>query len=403
MMLSRLISVCLVVGACGIIHTGCSGGSSGGGGGAVPPSSSGRTETEMLDVRTGASASSATNSQMPAVTFFGADNHQYTLTIDTTPSGEPITLVVGRINSSGATQIITNEQTTTPDTRVFAPAFTGEGLYIVSATTVSGQPVEFSTVTCLASNQNANTTSFTVVLHFAGDAFTSVNRQQLLGEIVNAANSRLSSTGVQINLAASGERGVDTATVQGLNSSLVNGGGNTFLNSASLDAQTSAWTTALGIPASDPTFGNSLDVVICEIDTGSPGNTAIDPALRASIFTGNGPGHGIVIGFADSGGNSRSTSALGYILAHEAMHALGLLHTTDANLSFDASPDTPHAEASAYDTNGNGVFESTEASSSHPDFNNLLYPYADTFSPPSTTVSPHQAAIMRSYLAVQEH
>ncbi|MGE0706688.1 MAG: hypothetical protein AB7N76_05250 [Planctomycetota bacterium] len=358
----------------------------------------------MLDVTTGQSAPSSTAAQMPGRTFFGVGNRNYTLTLDTNPTGQSIKLAVARINASGGTQVISTEDLTTPVTRVYNPAVTGEGLYIVVAFSTSGALIEFSKVSVLASAQLPNT-SFSVVLHLAGDFFTALTTaeaQQLTTNLLTSANARLGQAGIQVNVGASSFRRLTTNSIKAQDSSLVTVGGNTYLDGTNTDSQTRRW-GALGIPASDATFGKALDVFLVEADQGIPGYTAVDTAIRGTIFTGAGSAHCVVVAYADRVGGARTTSELGYIIAHEISHALGLAHTTDPSLAFDPIPDTPHGVKSDYDTNSNGVFGSEEASPAHPDYSNLLYPYVGSGGTTPGLLTAHQGAVMRSYLAVQEH
>lgn len=162
------------------------------------------------------------------------------------------------------------------------------------------------------------------------------------------------------------------------------------------------------MPGTDPQFGLALDIFVVHstVNGNAAGQAAVRRGIQGGIFRGNGDAHAVVLSLFDATGAPQSPAITRYVGAHEIGHFLSLLHTTDPTLAFDPILDTPHAARSAYDLNGNNVYDPAEITNSanHPDFSNLLYPYLPpTGNVTAGTVSAAQGRAMRAYLAIREH
>lgn len=407
---------------------GCGGGGGGGGGGApgAPTTfqSLGEAAPIRPDIRTGASVPmvSLQDRLTHNYAFPATPGRSYTLEIDTQPSGMPILIQAAELTTSGAFSSLPQTVTTPYSTTLVA---TAESTIYVSVFDENQRNLTLSKLTVLADQQEPNTSSFTTIVHIAGDSFagfssipenavynnlaTTTDRQRLVSDLLNGVNTIWAPTGVQINVAGSGFRSLSNAQVQAVEPSLIQGG-RTILDAGdmALNVPARRWGN-LGIPASDPTFGRSIDVFLVQ-DGVSNGVLGFSAGIRlrgqGGIPEGAGLTHCLIFSLFDSGGTPETVGTLTKTLAHELGHFLSLMHTTETDFQpqswggQDDLTDTPFS-TTAHDTNGNGVLDGGDSLQACPDFTNLMFPIAQSGG--QTALTSEQGAAIRAYLAIRRH
>src|SRR5262249_15026675 len=130
-------------------------------------------------------------------------------------------------------------------------------------------------------------TRFKVNLHVCGDSFagfgdfndlaTNADLQAFAGELLKGVNEIYAPTGVQVDIGSSMVCRITNAQVQSVNSRLVEKGVTILAARKKLLAPSEEW-GRLGMDASDPAYGNGVDVFVVHsevTDASSAGTTGI--------------------------------------------------------------------------------------------------------------------------------
>lgn len=383
----------------------------------------GITQAIRPDFLTGASAPAISlqdqfvhRYQAPAVA-----GTSYDLSIDTAPSGAPLTVLVRQTSTNG-TDLVAEQVVTTPWQDTVTATQDGTlDVYVFDHLQAS---LMLSSLTVLATNQPYDPTSFDMIVHIVGDPpfigllgdpvagttiyndlTTDADCSAFVADLAAAMNTRLALTGVQVRTGTLGFSRISNAQAQAANSTLFDSiNGVTRMPGSSNEAAVSAL-GGLGVPASDPNFGRALDVFVFH----SPGVNAalgvcecrpgtISPLLGGT-FVGTGPRHHLRTRLFEEGAvgfGPVSLSEIAETMAHELGHFLTLHHPTRSGSPFqdDGFSDTPIS----LDLNANGQVDSAD---SRPDEPFVMF----LFDTPAVQAqwSTSQGAAMRGYLAIREH
>lgn len=416
-----------------VVAAGCGGGGGGGGGGGaspIPPTSptpvqpTGNASVIRPDFRTGVSVPSVSlqDQKVHVYAFPATAGASFTLTFDTTPSGQTISLtVLEGIPNGTATptqnMLVTTKDVTTPCTEPLTG--TGESTINVAVFDAYQKNLTLSSLSVQLLLPQANTSSITAFVQIAGDSFaglgayndlqTTADQQQFVGALLNGVNAIWAQTGVQINVGSSGFRKLSSAQVQATDPNLVVSGFTVMDpgDGTGNNVPAKAWGN-LGIDASDPTYGRSVDIFVVQrslLNSAGADVLGVANGVKLSgqggIFEGKGTEHSLAFGLFDVQGKPRSVTELTKTLAHELGHFLSLAHTTEQNFTPDDLPDTPFATR-ANDTDRDGKLTPLDTLSACPDFQNLMF-LALSSSAAQTTLTADQGAAVRAYLALRRH
>lgn len=250
-----------------------------------------------------------------------------------------------------------------------------------------------------------DSTGFRVFVHVAGDAFPGVEGYNDLAgpldqirfttDLLVETNRIFAPTGIQIDVAKSGNRRLKTSDIQKLEPGLVKNGKTILDISSDGPAAARRW-GRFGVAATDKNHGRSVDVFLVQApatNAGFGGWCPCDHGLQidgrrmpAGTALGNGDRHAVVLWLFDT--KADAMPKLGQALAHELGHFLSLQHTTETTLVEDDLLDTPA-------TPKDGML-----GDSSPDSPNIMFPWIRS---DRTTWTVEQGNAMRAWLAQMEH
>lgn len=377
---------------------------------AIPPSvavqPAGFAQPVRAPFGTTASPVSLQDQLIHVFTFPGVRGTSYSITLDTTPSGTPLVVFAGE-TSAGGSQPIPAQTITTPFTKTFSA--TVDSRIELQVYDGAQANLVLSNLTVTPTSSPYDRTGFDVVLHVTGDVpFTGLGYANDLAtatdQVTFALSLRAKINAIlppSIQIRKIGIDQIPNSAVAAIEPTLIVGG---YTSLPSTDQQYDN-VSALGTPASDPNFGNALDVFLIH----STGPVSQDGTITLGLcscalsqgggtFVGNGPGTGIFEPMFVLG-TPVSIDALANTLAHEIGHFLGLFHTTEQNFDFDDITDTPFTPTTN-DRDGDKIMEVNEAG---PDASFLMFWVRDPSLGPQGTMSLGQIKAAQDYLSIRKH